>query len=293
MNKEKIKKYSWYIGGFVLVTFLLYFWLAPEPIPVQVSKAERGLFREMIQAEAKIRAKDRWTVTAFADGDIKQITLKKGDAVKKSEALTELFWDANYVPILAPESGVISQVFRESPGPVRRGEPLVEIVNPAESEVVAELLTTDAVRVETGNPVQVTGWGDSKPLQAQVIRVSKAGFIKPSALGVEEERTEVTSEFIDLPPEIQKRLGHNFHVEVQIEVAQYPNSLMIPTGALFRDQDNWAVYKFENGRAQKTQVEIAARNNESAMISKGLVEGDLVIVYPGDLVKPDAKVKPL
>jgi HlyD family secretion protein len=202
-----------------------------------------------------------------------------------------LYWDIKYVPVKSPIAGVITKVFRESAGPIHRGEPIIEVVDPSDLEIVSELLTTDAAKVKVGNLATATGWGDSKSIQARVSKISKAGFVKISALGVEEERTEVIMEPEKLSPEEKIKLGHTFHTLLSIQVASVGSALKIPSGALFRDGSDWAVYQVINNKAQLKHVTLSLRGNEEVVITQGLEEGDLVINYPGDLIKNGTTVK--
>lgn len=269
-------------------TFLV---LRPKVIQVETAKVLRGNFTEEILSDGYFRAKKRYTVTAFAEGDIKRVDFKVGDVLKKNQVITELFWDAEYDPVKSPINGIITKIFHESAGPIHRGEAIVEVVDPSELEIVAELLTTDAARVKVGSPVKVTGWGDSKEVRATVTKISKAGFIKISALGVEEERTEVIMEPEELSSEIKKKLGHNFHTQLNIQVSKLDSALKIPTGAIMRQGSDWAVYQVIDGVAHLKLINISLHGNEEAVIKEGLKEGDLVINYPADKIQEGTLVK--
>lgn len=268
-----------------------YLIVVPRAVVVETALVTRGEFRETILADGILRSRERYTVPAFADGDIKRMPLKVGDSVQKGQVLTELFWDVKFEPVRAPVPGVISKVYRESAGPIRRGDPIVEIVDPRQLEVMAELLTTDAMRIQEGAPVELLNWPGMSKLTGKVTRISKAGFVKPSALGVEEERTEVTASLPGLPPEIAARAGSTFHVDLSFQVSEINNVLRIPVGALFRNGASWAVYVVDSGRARLAPVEILGRNPQLAAVASGLTEGERAIVYPGDLVKDGSRVR--
>ena len=72
------------------------------------------------------------------------------------------------LPVLAPVDGVVLRRFRESESVVPAGEPLVEIGDPSHLEIVADLLSTDAVKVKPGMRVLVEQWGGERPLGAVV-----------------------------------------------------------------------------------------------------------------------------
>jgi HlyD family secretion protein len=101
------------------------------------------------------------------------------------------------VAVRAPVDGVVLQRLRESESVVPAGEPLVEIGDPRQMEIVTDLLSTDAVRVRPGARATIEQWGGDTPLDAVVRRIEPAGFTKVSALGVEEQRVNVVLNFVD------------------------------------------------------------------------------------------------
>lgn len=290
--KEKLRTRLALTAFSAVIAGLIYVIVVPRPVKVDTAKVSTGLFQEIIRSDGILRSKDRYTVTAFTDTDMRTMPLKVGDPIAKGDKITELFWEFGYTPVRAPISGVVSKVYRESAGPVRRGDPIIEIVDPSHLEIMAELLTTDAVRLHVGADAWIENWLGGDPIKAKVIRISKAGFIKQSALGVEEERTEVTADLLNPPARALENVGNTFHVDVTFKIAELPDALRIPVGALFRDGSDWAVYLAENGRARKKKVEIGAMGPDEASIKSGLSVGQIVLVYPGDLVKDGSRIRP-
>jgi len=166
---------------------------------------------------------------------------------------------------------------------VPAGAPLIEIGNPLDLEVVADLLSTDAVRINAGAPVRLDGWG-GQPVRGRVTRVDPAGFVKVSALGIEEQRVRTTIDFVD-PPQAWSRLGHDYRVIVHVTVWNAENVVTVPVSALFRKGDEWAVFSVRAGRARMTAIRIGQRNNRTAEVISGLAEGDRVVLHPSDRVK--------
>ena len=95
----------------------------------------------------------------------------------------------------SPIDGVVLRVHQESEALVPAGTPLIEVGNPNQLEIVADLLSTDAVKVQPGFPVLIDGWGGEKTLRGRVRLIEPAGFTKISALGVEEQRVNVLIDF--------------------------------------------------------------------------------------------------
>ena len=193
------------------------------------------------------------------------------------------------VTVVAPVDGVVLKRLRESASVVPIGEPLLEIGDPASLEVVSDLLSTDAVRVRGGDPVLIEQWGGNVPLEGRVRRVEPSGFMKVSALGVEEQRVNVV---IDFAGETGAgNLGDGYRVEVRIVTWQDPAVLKVPVGALFRRGEDWAVFLVEDGRARVQPVQLGQRNDRDGQILNGLSEGQTVVLHPPDTLTDGARVR--
>ena len=192
------------------------------------------------------------------------------------------------IQLRAPVTGRILRIAQESEGVVSAGAPLVEIGDPRDVEIVADLLSTDAVRITPGAKVRIDGWGGA-PLRAKVTRVDPAGFLKVSALGIEEQRVRVTMEFVD-GPETWSRLGHEYRVIVHVTVWSSNDAITVPVAALFRQGDAWAVFAARGGRAEVTQVTIGQRNNRAAEVLSGLSDNDRVVLHPSDRIKDGVRI---
>lgn len=192
------------------------------------------------------------------------------------------------INIRAPVSGRVLRIIQESETVVQAGTPLIEIGDPRDLEVVADLLSTQAVQIRTGAPVTIDGWG-GPPIRGRVTRIDPAGFLKVSALGIEEQRVRTTIDLVD-PPELWSRLGHDYRVIAHVTTWAAPDVLRIPVGALFRDGEDWAVFAVQGGRARRTVIKIGHRNNRMAEVLSGLSHGDQVVSHPSDRVKDGTRV---
>jgi len=192
------------------------------------------------------------------------------------------------IQLRAPVTGVVLKIVQESEAVVLPGAPLIEIGDPQDLEVVADLLSTDAVQIKVGAAVRIDGWGGS-PIMGRVVRVDPAGFLKVSALGIEEQRVRTTIDFSG-PPEEWSRLGHDYRVIVHVTVWGADDVLQVPGAALFRQGNQWAVYAVKNGRARVAEVAIGHRSSRTAEIVSGLSVGDTVILHPSDRIKNESRV---
>lgn len=194
------------------------------------------------------------------------------------------------ITVRSPVDGVVLKRLRESESVVPAGEPLLEIGDPRDLEVVCDLLSTDAVRVRPGASARIEQWGGDHVLDAKVRRIEPSGFTKISALGVEEQRVNVLLDFVD-PIEAWAALGDAYRVEVRIIVWEASDVLKVPTGALFREGDQWAVYVVDTGVARATRVELGRQNGREAEVVSGISEGARVILHPGDTVVDGVRVE--
>jgi HlyD family secretion protein len=195
------------------------------------------------------------------------------------------------VSVAAPVEGVVLKRVRESETVVPAGDPLVEIGDPSGLEIVADFLSTDAVRTKAGARAFVEQWGGEKPLEARVRRIEPAGFMKISALGVEEQRVNVVLDFVESSPAARAALGDGYRVEVRVVIWESPNVVKVPTSALFRHGEQWAAYVFDRGRARRTLVELGHQTGQYAEVLAGLAEGARVILHPGDTLVDGARVR--
>jgi HlyD family secretion protein len=195
------------------------------------------------------------------------------------------------VDVRAPVNGTVLKRVHESESVVPAGEPLVEIGDASRIEVVSDLLSTDAVSVTPGQPVHIVQWGGGHALEGRVRRVEPSGFMKVSALGVEEQRVNVIIDFADAAA-AGRALGDGFRVEVNIVTWRGENVVTVPVGSLFRSGDGWAAFVAVNDRAERRQVELGHRNDEVGEILKGLQPGDTVVLHPPDTLTDGARLTP-
>ena len=240
---------------------------------------------EAREAEAKV-AEESVNVAVFA------VQAATSELQRAQARLAPSTADAagRVVSVTSPADGVVLKRVRESESVVPPGDPLIEVGDPHRLEIVSDLLSTDAVRVKRGARTIIEQWGGEKQLEARVRRIEPSGFTKISALGVEEQRVNVVLDFVD-PATALAALGDAYRVEVRIVIWEAPAVLKVPTGALFREGEKWAVYTVENGRARRVIVELGHQTGQEAEVVSGVSEGVRVILHPGDTLKDGARVR--
>ena len=193
------------------------------------------------------------------------------------------------IEVKAPVSGKVLRVMQESAMVVAPGTQVLEIGDPADLEIEAEILSRDAVNIKPGAKVTIEQWGGPQPLQAQVHRVEPAAFTKVSALGVEEQRVIVRSDLINPPPAAQA-LGDRYRVEVRIAIWHEDPVLLVPAGALFREGNLWKTFVFTGGKAVATTVTVGHTDGRQSEVTGGITEGTQLLLHPPDTVKDGVQV---
>lgn len=242
-------------------------------------EAEQSGFTETARS-AELRSAEFAVKVAAQEAAVARAALGVLERKKGEEPSLELH---------APVSGKVLRVLRQDEGVVTAGTSLVELGDPSTLEVVVDVLTRDAVHIEPGNPVRIHGWGGA-PLEGRVQRIEPSAFTRLSALGVEEQRVNVVIRF-ESDRAAWKALGDGFRVEAQIITWRGDDVLTVPSSAVFRRGDAWAVYRVDEGRAILTPIEIGRRNARQVEIVKGLAPSATVIVHPSDRLTDDAKVE--
>ncbi len=212
-------------------------------------------------------------------------------AARAGLALTSAAPRGQVVRVAAPVSGSVLRVEQESNRPVVAGTQLLQIGDPADLEIVSDMLSADAVKVKPGAAVLIDAWGGDAPLKGRVRLVEPFGFTKISALGVEEQRVKVVIDLTD-PRAAWAQLGHGYRVVVRIALWSAPQVLRVPVGALFRSGAGWSAFAVgKDGLARLRAVTIGHMNDEQAEVLGGLAEGEAVILHPGEKVRDGGKVK--
>jgi len=247
---------------------------------------ERTLERARIDVDTRKAARAR----AEANVEVRKRELESAQArtTPPDEAVKGEVAPGCCFNVKAPVSGRVLRILQESERVVAAGTPLLEIGDPANLEIVVDLLSADAVKVREGSAAVIESWG-VPPLRAIVTRIEPAGFTKVSALGIEEQRVRTILRLVEPPAEAGK-LGHAFRVMAKIVTYETKDALRLPISSLFRHGDGWAAFVMDRGRARLTSLEIGQRNADVAEVKGGLAPGARVILHPSDRVANGARV---
>ena len=194
------------------------------------------------------------------------------------------------VTLRSPVDGRVLRILQKSETIVTPGAPLMEVGDPKDLEIVADMLSYDAVKIRPGQQVIIDGWGGNEVLLALVRMVEPFAFTKTSALGIEEQRVNVVMDLLDEPAD-DVSLGHAFRVNVRVVMWQSDAVKTVPLTALFRHENGWAVYVDNDGVANTTPVTIGHSSNLDVEVISGLQVGDRIVQHPNDRLSDGVRIQ--
>ena len=286
-------------AGAAVVLSAWIFW--PSAIRVEMAKVRLMPLSETVDVEGRTRVKRKYTITSPVSGKLKRIELREGDNILQNFLITEVDPNppipqapavASNIPnpyaakVYAPASGTVLRILEKSERFIDMGTPLLELGDPTNIEIVADVLSTDAVKIHPGALVLVENVQSEEPVRARVKTVEPQAFTKVSALGVEEKRVDVVADFLARKP----AFGDNFRIDLRIVVWESDSVLCVPTGALFTLGDEWNVFVVESGRAYRRSVKTLHRSRSETQITEGLTEDEIVVLHPPNTLSDGARV---
>jgi HlyD family secretion protein len=186
---------------------------------------------------------------------------------------------AERVAVRSPVNGAVLALVRQSEGVIQAGEPILEVGDPGALEVVVDVLSFDAVKLEPGLRVRLSGWGGPE-LEAAVRRIEPIGFEDVSALGVEEQRVQVIADMVS-PRDHWQQLGDGYRVDADFILWQAEDVLQVPASAIFDYEGQPAVFVVEDETAKLRPLATGPSNGLMTQVTNGLMEGDQVVRHPG------------
>ncbi|MCW7470771.1 efflux RND transporter periplasmic adaptor subunit [Leptospira kanakyensis] len=267
---------------FLVISFLI---LRKDPKPVEIAIVKKGVYQQILSVQGKTKIKELYTAYAPVNGVMRRVELHAGDRIKKGNTLLTVDWDV-VKTVKASSDGQILKVYRESAGPVAMGEKILDYGDLRKIEISAFILSEDMPDLDINDKTLITGFGENV-LEGSISNIEPSAITKISSLGVEEQRVPISIKF-DPPSDI----GDGYELECKIILFEKPNVIVIPTSALFREDEKWAVFTVEKKKARLRFVEVENQSEGISMIKTGLNEGESVILYPGDAVTSGTKVIP-
>lgn len=187
------------------------------------------------------------------------------------------------VTLTSPIAGTVLAVLERGGGVVSVGTPVIELGDSSALEIVVDVLTADAVRLQLGGKVRISQWGGEQALAGHIRLIEPRAFTRVSSLGVQEQRVNVIVD-LDSPRTQWQALGDGYRVEAQLLVNTSEHTLRIPESAVFKQGSTWATFVHRDDQVFLTKITVGLRNATWVEVSGGLKENEQVILHPSDRI---------
>ena len=183
----------------------------------------------------------------------------------------------------SPVSGTVYRTDAKKGQMVRAGDPLLAIADLAHLRVRANVDQVDLGRVGPGARVHVTS--NAYPGRSFAGRVSE---VVPSVVVKESRAVSETLAVLDPPTD---GLVPGMTVDLEIIVAESPDTLQVPADAVVRRGSETLVFKVDGSRVRATPVRVGLSSVTAAQVLEGLAAGDLVVVGGDQGLEDGARVE--
>ena len=178
------------------------------------------------------------------------------------------------IPVVAPESGIVSQPPVTSGQMVADLDTIVDLIDPASLYIDTSVPLSQLSLVRPGMAATVT-----TPFRPGVEFPARVDAILPSfdaASASSSVRTDFTG--------AERIAEAGAPVEVRVETASVPDAIVVPSSALFQDEGVNKYHVFvigADGRAHRTYIKVGLREGERVQVTAGIKAGDLVVTSGG------------
>jgi RND family efflux transporter MFP subunit len=210
-------------------------------------------------------------------------TIDRQDAASLAESVGR-YNRTGGIPVVSPESGIVSQPPVTSGQMVADLDPLVDLIDPASLHVEAAVPVNQLSLVQPGMPATVT-----TPFRPDTKIPARVAAVMPTFDATSASST-VRLDFAG-----KERIAETgAPVEVRVETAVANDAIVIPVVALFQGEGTNRYYVFvvgPDGLAHRTSLEVGLRDANWAQVSAGLKAGDLVVTSGGYALSDKLKVR--
>jgi RND family efflux transporter MFP subunit len=252
----------------------------------KVKLVEAGARQEDIEA-ARAQARQAMGALNEARAAVKQIAVRRSEQAA-AQAQTSLAAarvkaaaaDHKESIIVSPIDGVVARKLADvgelvTPmTPLFPGSELLKLVDTSKRWGIAEVDAEDLAKVSVGQNVDITTEAyPSRVFKGRVREIGATAEPKPGGR-TRAKIVRVKIDLVDPAPELKPGL----EVDVKARATLDSNALLIPNDAIVTNGGKSQVFVVVNDRAQLRQVQLGKRNPTRTEITKGLREGDRVVV---------------
>ncbi len=190
--------------------------------------------------------------------------------------------------VRSPIDGVVLERHDQGDRPMQAGEPVLLLGNLDQLEVIADVLTQDAMRLTPGAEVTLQPATRMQTIRGRVKRIEPQGFTKLSSLGVEQQRVNVIVSLEERPANI----GVGYRLRARFLTASKPEALIVPRYSVLQAPDqSFYAFRVEGGRLSRTPVKLGLRSDLELEIVAGLGAGDQIVAAPEASMRDGGRVR--
>ncbi len=190
--------------------------------------------------------------------------------------------------LTSPIGGVVLQKLFDGGASLPAGAPLLLLGSLSQLEIIADVLTQDALALETGGLVELESRLGAELLEGRIARIEPAAFTKLSTLGVEQQRVNVHVRFV----ERDESLGLGYRLRARFITNQKADALIVPRPAVLQDPaGTFYVFAVESGRLARRDVTLGLGSDLELEVLSGLTESDEVLATPDATMSEGERVE--
>jgi HlyD family secretion protein len=255
---------------------------APKGAAVTVLKAAKACFANIVEVSGTLMPKEETAVRSERQGlKVTEILADPGDTVTAGQLLARLALpEGGLTMVTAPVAGLVSAstavIGAVASG---KGEALFSIIARSEFELVGLVPVRDMPKLAVNQTARIKVIGSGE-FDGRVRRVSAT--IEPnSQLG--QVYVTVTS---------TRRLLVNSSAKAMIKTGQ-SCGIAVPLTAILYSGAGTVVQVIRRGRVETKSVDVGLMAAGQVEISRGIVEGDIVVARAGALLREGDPVRPV
>ncbi len=250
----------------------------------QLVDAEKQLERaRFLRQKDFIASQELDTTETKAHTAKAQKELAQAQLAQREAALAQSRYQLDLTRVVSPFSGMVTRRLLDPGAYVSSSTPILTIAVPDPLKVIVNIPEKDVNLVRVGMVTRLEI--DTFPGRVFEGRIARLNSALDSS-----SRTLMAEVHV---PNSQQLLKPGMFARVSLVLAESKDSVLVPAEAMVEDEGKDFVYSVAEGKAQRRAVAKGWTQNSFVAITKGLEEGEQIVVAGQHRLKPGVKVRVL